>query len=174
MGVSTKIVASQVIPLASEFLILPNTAVAEIIGHTKADALPAAIKNAPDWLIGLLAWRGVSVPLLSFETMLGGKAVEAGAQARIAVINGISLDKKVPFFAMATQGIPRLVKVDSEHISTVDDDAESHPAVLCHVVVDGDVAMIPNIEYIEAEVAKVFSAVRPGGDNTGKKNKNKK
>jgi chemosensory pili system protein ChpC len=171
MGVSTKIVASQVIPLAKNYLILPNTAVAEIIGYTKADALPSAIKNAPDWLIGLLAWRGVSVPLLSFDTMLGDKAGEASAKSRIAVINGISEDKKVPFFAIATQGIPRLVKVDSEHISTVDDDTESNPAVICHVVVDGDVAIIPDIEYIEAEVARVFSAGRPGGGNKDKKKK---
>jgi chemosensory pili system protein ChpC len=173
MGASTKVVASQIIPLANENLILPNTAVAEIIGHTKADALPSAIKNAPDWLIGLLTWRGVSVPLLSLDTMLGGKTGEAGAKARIAILNGISEEKKVPFFAIATQGIPRLMKIDSEHISTVDD-AESNPAVICHVVVDGDVAIIPDIEYIEGEVARVFSAGRPGGGSTDNKNKNKK
>ena len=185
MGTSKKSVASQIIPLESEFLVLPNTAVAEIIGHTKADALPDAIKDAPDWLIGMLAWRGMSVPLLSFETILGGKIVDAGPRARIAVINGLAEDKKVPFVAIATQGIPRLVQVDNERISTVEDDAETNPAIHCHVVVDGEVAMIPNIEYLEKEIAEVFSAGRPGGNGgnggskkaakkAGKKKSNKK
>lgn len=162
MGTTTKTVASQMIPLEGEYLLLPNTAVAEIIGHTKADALPDTIKDTPDWLIGMLAWRGVSVPLLSFEALMGGTLVEAGTRARIAIVNGIGEQTMVPFFAVATQGIPRLVQVDNERISTVEDDAEANPAAHCHVVVDGEVAMIPNIEHIEARLAEVFAAGRPG------------
>lgn len=169
MGTTTKTVASQMIPLEGEHLLLPNTAVAEIIGHTKANALPAAVKDAPDWLIGMLAWRGLSVPLLSFEVLMGGTLVEAGPRARIAVVNAIGDQTLLPFFAVATQGIPRLVQVDNERISTVEDDAEDNPAVHCHVVVDGEVAMIPNIEYIETSLADVFAAGRPGNGGNKKK-----
>ena len=173
MGTTTKTVASQMIPLAEEHVLLPNTAVAEIIGHTKASSLPDAVKDAPEWLIGMLSWRGMSVPLLSFESMLGGSLVEAGTRARIAVINGISDDSTVQFFAIATQGIPRLVQVDNERISTVPD-AEANDAVHCHVVVDGEVAMIPDIEYIEDTLAKIFSAGRPGNGGSKKKASKKK
>lgn len=161
MAIVKKSVASQVIPLANDHFVLPNTAVAEIIGYTKADSLPGAIKDAPDWLIGMLSWRGMSVPLLSFEALLGEKAVDPGTQARIAVINGIGEDTKVPFIAVTCQGIPRLVQIDESRISTVDDNAEANPAVLCHVVIDGEVAIIPDIENIETQVAEVFSGGLP-------------
>jgi chemosensory pili system protein ChpC len=149
-------VASQLIPLKGEHLLLPNTAVAEIIGHTKAEPLPGSLKNAPDWLIGMLTWRGVSVPLLSLEALMGGTIADPGPRARIAVINAIGGKSKTPFFAIATQGIPRLVNVNKERITPVDDSQQNTTGVHCHVVVDGEAAFIPNIEEIEAQVAKIL------------------
>ncbi|MGD8515070.1 MAG: chemotaxis protein CheW [Granulosicoccaceae bacterium] len=151
-------VASQMIPLEGEHLLLPNTAIAEIIGHTKAEPLPDSLKNTPDWLIGMLAWRGVSIPLVSLETLMGGKIAEPSPRARIAVINAIGGKAKSAFFAVATQGIPRLVSVSKERINPVDDNQQSGTGVHCHVVIDGETAMIPNIEEIETQLARVFKA----------------
>lgn len=156
MGTAQSIVASQLIPLYGEQILLPNTAVAEIIDYTKAEPLPTSIKNAPDWLIGMLMWRGVPVPLLSFEAILGGKIAEPGPRARIAVINAIGGKGKTPFFALATQGIPRLVNVNKERIQSIDDNQQAMPGVHCHVVIDGETAMIPDIEEVEVRLATIF------------------
>lgn len=156
MSTAQATVASQLIPLEGESLLLPNTAVAEIIGHTKAEPLPGSLKNAPDWLIGMLQWRGVSIPLLSLEALMGGKISDPGPRARIAVINAIGGKTKHSFFAVATQGIPTLVNVNKERISPVDDAQQNTAGVHCHVVVDGETAIIPNLDEIEAHVAKIL------------------
>jgi len=49
-------------------MLLPNAAVAEIIGYQD----PAAVESGPNWLLGLMSWRGISLPLISLEAIRGG------------------------------------------------------------------------------------------------------
>ena len=69
--------------------------------------------------------------------------------SRIAVVNTIGKHQKdLPFFAIVTQGIPRLVKVGNE--ISQQSDRKPGKADSAMITLDGEEAVIPNIEYLES------------------------
>ncbi|NER61296.1 chemotaxis protein CheW, partial [Pseudomonas sp. MAFF212428] len=56
------------LPLSDRCLVLPNVAVAELIGYQACTASP----DQPAWLLGWIDWRSQRLPLLSFEAACGG------------------------------------------------------------------------------------------------------
>ncbi|MFV2055947.1 MAG: chemotaxis protein CheW [Thiohalomonadales bacterium] len=144
------IVRSQLIPLDNMRLILPNTSVAEVINYE----IPAKIDEPPTWFMGLLWWRGLDIPLLKFETLACGKSVNAGRRSRIIVINAISTSAKKSFYGILTQGIPRLMSLNAEIIiDSPEQKLESF--VLRNTLIDGNTAIIPDQEAMEAELNKI-------------------
>ncbi|WP_160104868.1 chemotaxis protein CheW [Pseudomonas izuensis] len=102
------------LPLADRNLILPNVAVAELIGYQ-----PAAFDlDTPPWYLGRVSWRNRQIPLLSFESACGNKIV-IGERARIVILNALGGRPELKFIAMLVQGIPRSYKLDSQ-LSYVD------------------------------------------------------
>jgi len=167
-------VASQVLSLNGERVILPNTTVAEIIPYVSADELPPSVKKeAPVWLLGMIAWRGVSIPLLSMETMLGSQYETPDKRSSIAIINALGNTAGVPFFAIVTQGIPRLLQVSSDTLGLIEESGDSHKAAACHVVLDGDVAVIPDMDVVESMLKEAFEPKKPAAKKkkTAKKKK---
>src|SRR5690606_40453141 len=59
----TSSLSGLLLPLADRTLLLPNVAVAELIAYQT----PQEIAHAPDWLLGRIIWRDLSLPLVSFE-----------------------------------------------------------------------------------------------------------
>jgi len=152
-------VASQVLSLHGERVILPNTAIAEIIPYVAPDALSDALrKKAPDWLLGMISWRGISVPLISIETIFGSRYEQQGKRSSIAIINAVGAAAGVNYFAIVTQGIPRLLQVLATTLSSIDETGDNNKAIACHVVFDGDVAIIPDMDEIEGMIKNAFSA----------------
>lgn len=174
MTQAASIIASQIVPLNDERLVLPNTAIAEIISFSQPDAVPSSLKKAPDWLLGMLAWRGISVPVIAFERMVGGKFAQPGPRTRLVVLNVIGGAAGVPFIAIPTQTIPQLMQIDDASISVVEDTGETNPAVACHVVVAGNAAIIPNLDEVERQVAEVFAGKAETKNNKQKKKTDKK
>lgn len=156
-------IASQIVPLNDEQMVLPNTAIAEIIDFSQLAAVPSAVRKRPEWLLGMLAWRGLSVPVIAFETMLGGEYAEPGPRTRLAVLNVVTGVPGVPFIAVPTRTIPQLMQIDQSAISVVEEPGEMHPAVACHVVIAGKTAIIPNLDEIERQVAETFAITPPAG-----------
>jgi chemosensory pili system protein ChpC len=174
MAQAASIIASQIVPLNDERLVLPNTAIAEIIDFRQPDAASSPLKKNPDWLLGMVAWRGLSVPVIAFEKMIGGKYEQAGARTRLVVLNAIDGVPGVPFIAIPAQTIPQLMQIDDASISVVEDTGETNPAVACHVVVAGNAAIIPDLDEVERQVAEVFAGKSETKNNKQKKKTNKK
>jgi len=72
---STEIFAL-LVPVNKQRLLLPRTAVREIVRFMK----PQAIPNAPNWLRGTVNWQGNDIPLISFEGLYLKIAVEHVSQ----------------------------------------------------------------------------------------------
>lgn len=126
------------LPLANSQLVVPDVAVAELIGyHT---GIPVAT-SAP-WDLGDVAWRGRQVPLVSFEGACG-QPLPRGERVRIAVMHGIG--ERLRFFALVIQGIPRTVRLDSQ-LSYIDVPLAS--LELAGVMIGQEVARIPNLEKL--------------------------
>jgi chemosensory pili system protein ChpC len=124
------------LPLAERPLVVPDVAVAELIGYRTG--VPAG--GSVPWDLGDIAWRGRQVPLVSFEGACG-QPLPRGERVRIAVMHGIG--ERLPYFALVIQGIPRTVRLDSQ-LSYIDVPLAS--LELAAVVVGSEVARVPDLD----------------------------
>lgn len=135
------------IPVTRKYLLLPNVSVAEIISHR----LPQPMDDVPTWFLGNLDWRTRQIPLVSFEGLNDEPFQSSSGHRSIAVLNGIGTSVKLPFLAILTQSAPRMMRVSAEELA-VDNQAELGPAELMVVSANGELASIPNLEYIESTI----------------------
>jgi chemosensory pili system protein ChpC len=104
--------------------------------------------KSPEWLIGNINWRGIELPLISFEALNGAASVDPKTISRIAIINGTADNSHLPYYAVVISDTPSL------HI-IADGDVEmcqSRPrgrAEAMSVTVNELVAGVPNIEWVE-------------------------
>ncbi|WP_250655532.1 chemotaxis protein CheW [Alkalimarinus coralli] len=146
MEESISILSSLYLPVAGGSLVLPNVSVAEIVDYQTPETIP----DAPEWFLGTIRWRGVTLPVVSYEQLNNTPLPDSLNNTRIAVINTIGKDHaSLPFFAIVTQGIPRQTKIDQDNIKEIEDEKELGPADLMKVSIMGDEAVIPNVEYVE-------------------------
>lgn len=128
------------LPLSDRCLVLPNVAVAELIGYQACTPAP----DQPHWLLGWIDWRSQRLPLLSFEAACGAHT-QVGKRARIVVLNALGGTSR-SFFALLVQGIPRSCKLDSQ-LNYVDVPLGKHE--LAAVQVGEQVARIPDLVALE-------------------------
>ena len=146
MSENTETLSCVMIPMNGRQLLLPNVSIAEVVDFASTDK-PA---NAPEWLAGTLDWRGLSLPVISYDAANGGEATAPGGnRGRIVVLNTIG-DKHdaVPFMALVTQGIPSQTRLTSDQVKRIEGDTGS--ADLMQVEVDGETAYIPDLGFLES------------------------
>jgi len=141
------------VPVGNMRLLLPNATVAEVI--TLPEAEPVA--DAPSWLLGRIAWRGWRVPLVSFTRLCGAGEGDAELSSRVAVLKALNGHAEMPFMALVTQGFPRLTTLNAELIIPTHDGTELPPGIRARVLVRDDVAVIPDMEGIEADLLGLLS-----------------
>jgi chemosensory pili system protein ChpC len=139
-------------------VLLPNATVSEVITF----ALPEPVPNAPAWLLGRIRWRGWRLPLISFARLAGYAQQEGELGAKVVVLKALGGNPKIPYFAMLTQGFPRLVTVAADALmvdAQADDDLGfARPGVLTPVLLRDDPAVIPDLAQIEALIADALAA----------------
>ena len=136
------------IPLRDGQLLLPSVCVAEIMPWRRIKVL----EGLPEWCLGLLGWRGETVPVVRFER-LNQPRVEGPAPGRCLVVMNRTGAGAVPFYALAVDGLPRLVQLSEADLA--DQDEEPGPAVSRVVRVGAESASIPSLGYLEAQAASV-------------------
>ena len=144
------IVRTQIIPLTDMNLVLPNTSIAEVIGYSK----PVPVKNSPDWFLGMANWRGLTIPIVSFEKANEVKFARKSKSTRIAVLNGISGNSELSFYGVVVQGIPRLASLDEASILAVENPKVNLPLALAQTEIEEQDAVIPDQEQIEKMLKK--------------------
>lgn len=142
------------IPVSNGRVLLPNATVAEVITY----ATPERIADAPDWLLGRLAWRGWRLPLFSYSMLTEASQTEGYSNAKVAVLKALGGQARMPFLALLTQGFPRLVTVTQDLLIPSGDARERRTGVLAEVLVRDDHAQIPDLEAIETLVARALAA----------------
>lgn len=140
----TQEVASLLIPLHGQSILLPNVTVAEIVPVSHIQP----VMNSPVWYLGNCQWRELTVPLFSLESLNGDARPDMHSYARFAVLNTTGVHNDLPFIAILCQGLPRLARVNEDEIS-VRENAENRPYDLMHVSWAGEYTLIPNITAIE-------------------------
>lgn len=146
-------VASLLIPLHEQLLLLPNVTVAEIVPLPEIMGLA----EVPDWYLGDCLWREQRIPLVSFECMNGEALPEIARSARMAVLNATGVDEDLPFLAIVTRGLPRLARVTAEELNERDHQ-ERRPFDLLAVSWAGEAAVIPDITAMEQVLLSYWQA----------------
>lgn len=137
-------IASLLIPLQGQSILLPNVTVAEIVPVSPVQP----VDNAPVWYIGNCQWRELTVPVLSLEALNGDAVPAIHSRARFAVLNTTGLNNDLAFIALLTQGLPRIARVSEDEISERED-AENRRYDLMHVSWAGEYTLIPDVAAIE-------------------------
>ncbi len=138
-----------IIPVEGDPLLLPNAAVAEISAYTAAEK----VDETPGWLAGLFEWRGIRIPLIEFELMCDEDS--PGGFKRVAIFNSLNGNKSLPFFAIGTQGIPRLIKVNSSILTATPGDNEEQGPIRKSVMLNGEPARIPDLDEMEKSLLDI-------------------
>lgn len=137
------------IPLQNSTLLVPGATIAEIIPYEPLQRL----EEAAVWFLGLLSWRGVQVPVISFEMLTQQRvsfSLVSVASASLVVCRGIVGLRKVPYYAVVAQALPDLIRVTSEQLIATGEEAAK--TELMRVLLKGESASIPNLAHMEREI----------------------
>ena len=135
--------ASLLVKVENEVLLLPNVTVAEIVNLGRVEK----IENKPDWYLGNINWRELDLPLISFEGMRSEGSSTLKGFSRVIILNGIIGNKTLPFYGMVSKGIPRLSRVSPGEIDQ--EEKTNEPTDFMKLSLNGEDVVIPNLENIE-------------------------
>lgn len=144
------VVRTQLLPLTDMQLVLPNTCIAEVINLQPIEP----IKKSPEWLLGMVSWRGIHIPIISFEKANGVATDEPSKNTRIAVLNSLGSDKDIPFYGVVAQGIPKLLTVEKAEINEIKKPDVKLPIAQQQTMINDISAVIPDQNQIEKMLKK--------------------
>ncbi len=135
-----------IVPLRRASLLIPNTVVAEVT--TAKQYIPVSM--IPEWVVAMFEWRGRSIPLVSFERLLGGGSSPTGEQTKTVILNTLNRDQALPFIGLIAQGVPRPFTVKDGMLDSIEKEGDGdNSAVLCHTTIRGEPAIIPDVDMLE-------------------------
>lgn len=151
MSAATEELYSLLVPLSEDRLIVPRACVAEVVRYSKA----ANKEGAEEWMMGTINWNGRSLPVISFEGAIGKGVPVMTGRTRVVVFYANTGQLKTGFFGVLTQGFPQLVRVNREVLKLEAKDGWPEQApILCRVRMINEFPLIPDLEKIEAMIAK--------------------
>ena len=145
-------VRCMLLPLKSLNLLVPNSAVAEIIAYSQPRKLP----DTSDWFGGVVLWRGVYVPVVAVEQMCNLDTATVGPRARIAIIYNPEPDAELPYFGIHMQDIPRAYLAEEDSMESGTDDDLS-PYLLSRVDDDQHARVIPDFDRIIGDLKNEYN-----------------
>jgi len=140
------------LPMSSINLVIPSSAVAEIIGFSE----PQKLTGTSDWFLGVVLWRGAYVPVISVEDLCSLDSVHLGHRSRIGIIYNPEKDEDLPYIGLHMQDIPRAYLAESDSMESGNDDGLSQ-YLLSKVDDDQFQRAIPNLDAMFAELKPQFS-----------------
>lgn len=144
-------VRSFTLPLNNMRLLLPSTVVAEVLDFR--EIVPA--EHMPDWLFGMLQWRGQKVPLFCFEKLLGQEPAMQSDRTRHVVCNTLNGSSRIPFIAIQINGLPQLHAVTNKMLTMDSEAAYAQPVVQATLLLQGERVMMPNFDIMEKMLEKL-------------------
>ena len=131
-------------------LLLPNATLAEVITYSE----PETVQGAPAWLLGRSRWRGWALPIISFSRLVGWSAEAPVLGAKVAVLKAVGVQPKMPYFAVLTQGFPRLVTISTDAlIEHAVSDNDQPLGVYAQAMFHDDEVAVPDLAAVEVQLA---------------------
>jgi chemosensory pili system protein ChpC len=156
MAEDAQVLKCIILTLRNELAVVPNAAVAEIISVQDI----GRPEDAPPWFLGKAHWRGVDLPVVSFEAAGGGDAQTVNINTQVAVLYSVSKeeDKLYPYVGVAMSGVPHVsrftreqIRADIEALNT----KANNPMAAQRVRINGAAASILDIHAMEDMLKQV-------------------
>ena len=154
MNQNSPLVKSIILTLKNELVVVPNAAVAEIISVQDV----REVEGSPQWMLGKARWRGIELPVVSYEAAGGDDAQAVNINTQVAVMYSASEDEdhnKFPYIGLAMHGVPHVSTFSREQIRTDEHASVDHPMVAQKVRINGAAAGILDIYAIEEMLHQV-------------------
>ncbi|MDH5485414.1 MAG: chemotaxis protein CheW [Gammaproteobacteria bacterium] len=153
MSEATDQIKCVLLAINEDSILLPNTALAEIIPIRNM----INVANKPNWMLGYLDWRGQPVPLVSFEAIGGVRMPSlASGNVKAAVVYSIRSGSKFPFISFLVQGEPKVLSLHATDVIASKEPVE-HPAIDQKVMVKEDMASIIDLEKLGQVIESVLT-----------------
>jgi chemosensory pili system protein ChpC len=151
MSAASEELYSLLVPLSEDRLIVPRACVAEVVRFSNADAQ----EGAHEWMMGTINWNGRPLPVISYEGAVGKDIPVITGRTRVVVFYASTGQLKTGYFGVITQGFPQLVRVNRDVLKLESKDGWPEDApVLCRVRMINEFPMIPDLEKLEAMLAR--------------------
>ena len=149
---SNQPISAVLIPMQQRPLLVPAICVAGIRNYSR----PEPSYPQTQWLLGDIRWRGMKIPLISFERLNNGRFAEFSATNRITIMHRTGKNQDLPFYAIVAQGIPQPLTLMQEEVRN---SAEDKGLMEKHRIILRDIpAVIPNLYLLEQKVQEVVAS----------------
>ena len=143
-------VSCVILPLRGYQVVVPAVCIAEVLPWRPL----RPIEGGPRWCPGALTWHGESVAVVDHEALeSAGKGAEPLPGRCLAVINRTTPGGARAFYALAVNGIPRLVQLAQMDVAA--EHSPETPAELLRVMVGTELLVIPDLASLERQVAEL-------------------
>lgn len=144
---------SLLVPIAEARLIVPRVCVAEVSGLGQL----RLTEHGPDWLIGSVGWKGREVPLVSFEAACDRELPEMTSRTRAVIFHG-SQQMSGTYFAILSQGLPQLVRINRDVVGS-DDERNWAPEapIVCRIRMVNEYPLVPDLGRLEDMLSNAVS-----------------
>ena len=134
------------IPLEGAALLVPSATVAEVINPQNISPVPFS----QPWLRGVIGWRTLAVPVISYEVLLGALAPADPLSSKIIILYPLSGRKDWEFYGLLTTTEPRPQSLDGSQPVAERSELPDSPYVAAGLKVDGRLLLIPDMEALQS------------------------
>ncbi|MBD3646699.1 MAG: chemotaxis protein CheW, partial [Pseudomonadales bacterium] len=108
------------VSLQKHNLLIPEATIAEIIPYEPLQR----VQETPDWFLGILGWRGIQVPVISFEMLTMARAsfsLASVSSASLVILRALGGHDDLSYFVLVAQSAPRRSEVGADELFEVDE-----------------------------------------------------
>lgn len=138
---SEDVIRCMLLPLAEDWMLLPNVTVAEIIAFVEPET-----KSENNNIIGVIDWRGASVPIISFEKSCGLALKDNNIRDRIAILYHPDGDVDQPYMGVKLTDIPKSYRAKIKGLVEEEINIERSELIANQLSDDGMRIFIPNLD----------------------------
>ena len=150
----TQSIKCVILTLRTENVIVPDALIAEIVSVKDIQMS----EDRPQWYLGDMKWRGIDVPLLSFETAGGMKHTTVNPNTQAVVLYAVAQDGeaiKVPYISLVMSGVPHITSFTRNQFKFDSEASEDHPMVAQNVRINGARVSILDIDAMVGMVTEL-------------------
>lgn len=151
MQTNKEMIRSVLIPLNEDALLLPHSALIEIIPERDIRQLD----GAPEWVVGEIEWNNEIMPLLSIEAATGSEKNLKPKRSRLIVLAFLTKNNRYNYLAIRATGVPKLVQLLPDALEAKDTHGIGSKFVNFYGSLNKQSIILPNMAELEANILSI-------------------